>query len=147
MVALWTVLAFAVVFAIAAVVIGREARRLGAEPPRPVFDIDEAVSFVAQHLPFEVSAVLSYDDVRRIIDWHLEYLRIRGVSSNGHGPQLRGPIVVGGAETVEYVLHRAEEVGAGYTPAQVHAVLEAQMTYLEGIGAVGPVAPGNEPET
>lgn len=140
----WSVLAAVVVFAIAAVVIGREARRLGSQPPRPVFDLDEAVAFVAQHLPFDVSSVLSYDDVRQIIDWHLEYLRMRGVSSNGHGPQLRGPIVVGGAETVDYVLQRSTAFGTEYTPVQVHAVLEAQMTYLESIGAVGPVLPGED---
>jgi hypothetical protein len=141
-----SVVALALVFGIAAVVVGREARRLDRQPPRPVFDIDEAVAWVAQHLPFDVSAVLSYDDVRRILDWHLEYLRMRGVSSNGHGPNLRGPIVVGGAETVDYVLRQCESHGLEYTPTQVHAVLEAQMTYLEAIGAVGPVDDG-PPET
>jgi hypothetical protein len=144
MVVLWFVLVVVIVFAVAAVVVGREARRLGSEPPKPVFDIDEAVSWVAQHLPFDVSAVLSYDDVRKIIDWHLEYLRLRGVSSNGHGPQTKGPIVVGGAETVDYVLQKANTAGFEYTPVQVHAVLEAQMTYLEAIGAVGPLAEGEE---
>jgi hypothetical protein len=141
----WTVLVVGLVFVIAAVVVGREARRLGQEPPRPVFDLDDAVTWVAQHLPFEVSAVLTYDDVRTIIDLHLEYLRMRGVSSNGHGPQTKGPIVVGGAETVDYVLQRAEATGLDFTPTQVHAVLEAQMTYLESIGAVGPLADGEEP--
>ena len=47
-------------------------------------------------------------------------------------------MVVGGAETVDFVLTRAEAAGSPYTPAQVHAVLDAQMTYLEAIGAVGP---------
>jgi hypothetical protein len=127
------------VFAIAAGVVGREARRLDAEVRRPVFDVDEAVAYVADHLPFEVSAVLSYDDVRRILGWHLEYLRLRASSSNGHGPRLDGPVIVGGAETVDYVLERSRAVGAEYTPAQVHAVLEAQMGYLESIDAVAPV--------
>ena len=131
----------AVVFAIAAVVIGREARRLDAVPPRPVFDLDEAVTWVAQHLPFEVGAVLSHADVRRIIDWNLEFFRTKGVSGNGHSPQAEGPVVVGGAETVDYVLARAAITGDTYTAAQVHAVLDAQMTYLEAIGAIGPEAP------
>ena len=142
MLILLTVLAVALVFAIAAAVVGREAHRLDKDPPRPVFDLDEAVSWVAQHVPFEVSAVLSYDDVRQILMWHLEYLRMRGVSTNGHGPQTAGPVVVGGAETVDYVLQRAEAQSLAYTAAQVHAVLEAQMTYLEAIGAVGPAEPG-----
>jgi hypothetical protein len=141
---LFAVLAAAVIFGIAAVVIGREARRLDAVPPRPVFDLDEAVAWVAEHLPFEVSASLSYDDVRRIIDWNLEYFRTKGVSGNGSGPNSAGPVVVGGAETVDYVLVKAASIGQEYTAAQVHAVLDAQMTYLEAIGAIGPEAPPDD---
>ncbi len=141
MIVLYGFLAVAVVFAIAAVVVGREARRLDAVPPRPTFDLEEAVEWVANNLPFEVSAVLSHDDVRRIIDWNLEYFRSKGVSGNGASAHSDGPVVVGGAETVDYVLARARSSGSPYTPAQVHAVLDAQMTYLEAIGAVGPEAP------
>ena len=135
------VIVLVLIFGIAAAVIGREARRLDAVPPNPVFDLNEAVTWVADHLPFEVSAVLSHDDVRRIIDWNLEYFRTKGVSGNGHSAHTEGPVVVGGAETVDYVLHRAQAVGSPYTAAQVHAVLDAQMTYLEAIGAIGPEAP------
>jgi hypothetical protein len=144
MVVVYGFVVVAIVFAIAAVVIGREARRLDAVPPQPTFDLDEAVHWVAENLPFEVSAVLSYDDVRRIIDWNLEYFRTKGVSGNGHSPRPDGPVVVGGAETVDYVLARAQAIGSPYTPTQVHAVLDAQMSYLEAIGAIGPEAPPGE---
>jgi hypothetical protein len=140
-VVVYAVIAVLVVFAIAAFVVGREARRLDAVPPRPVFDMDEAVAWVADHLPFEISAVLSHSDVRNIIDWNLEYFRSKGVSGNGSSPHLEGQVVVGGAETVDWVLDRASKVGTSYTAAQVHAVLDAQMTYLEAIGAIGPEAP------
>jgi hypothetical protein len=66
---------------------------------------------------------------------------MKGVSGNGHTAASEGPVVVGGAETVDYVLARAETLGAPYTAPQVHAVLDAQMTYLEAIGANGPEAP------
>ena len=141
MLVIYGVVAVAVVFAIAAVVIGREARRLDAVPPQRTFDLEDAVEWVADNLPFEVSAVLSHDDVRRIIDWNLEYFRLKGVSGNGHSSVPDGPVIVGGAETVDYVLTRAEAAGSPYTPSQVHAVLDAQMTYLEAIGAIGPEAP------
>ena len=141
MVVVYVVLALGLVFAVAAVVVGREARRLDAVPPRPVFDLDEAVDWVADHLPYEVSAVLSHDDVRRIIDWNLEFFRTKASSGNGHAGGGEGPVVVGGAETVEYVLRRAAALGEPYTAPQVHAVLDAQMTYLEAIGAIGPEVP------
>ncbi|MHB8669408.1 MAG: hypothetical protein ACYDAD_02420 [Acidimicrobiales bacterium] len=134
------VLAAVAVFVIAAVVVGREARRLAAEPPRPTFDFEEAVDWVCRHVSDEVAAVLTPEDVRQILNWHLEYFRMKGVSGNGSGPHLEGPVVVGGAETVDFVLTRAEATGTTYTPEQVHAILDAQMTYLEAIGAVGPVA-------
>ena len=141
MVIVWGVLLVAIVFGVAAVVIGREARRLDARSPNPTFNIDDAVDWVADRLPFEISAVLSHGDVRQIIDWNLEYFRTRGVSGNGSSTHVPGPVVVGGAETVDYVMHQAELAGLEVTPEQVHAVLDAQMSYLEAIGAVGPEAP------
>jgi hypothetical protein len=140
MIVVYLLVALALAFAVAAVVVGREARRLDAEPPKPVFDPDEAVEWVANHLPFDVSAVLSHDDVRQILDWNLQYFRSKGVSGNGSTPHLEGPIVVGGAETIAYVLDQTTRTGNDYTPDQVSAVLEAQMSYLEAIGAVGPEA-------
>ncbi len=137
-------LAAAAVFAIAAIVIGREARRLAAKAPGRVFEFEDAVSWVCDHVADDVAAVLSPDDVRRILNWHLEFFRIKGVSSNGNSPRVEGPVVVSGAETVDFVLKRAEAVGSPYTAEQVHAVLDAQMTYLESIGAVGPVGEGEE---
>lgn len=134
----WLVLALAVAFVIAAVVLGREASRLHEEPPRPVFVLEEAVQWVAGHLPFEVSAVLSHDDVRRILQWNLAYFRSRGVSSNGESAeQATSNVIVGGAETVDYVLVQARAAELDYTAVQVHAVLDAQMAYLEAIGALG----------
>ena len=147
MTVVFLVLGVALVFVIAAVVVGREAGRLSAQPPRPVFDLDEAVAFVAEQLPFEVAAELSHDDVRQILRWHLDYFRTKGVSSNGQSLETQaGPIVVGGGETVDYVLERAAAIEATYTAAQVHAVLDGQLAYLQAIGAIGPPAePGGAP--
>ena len=144
MVVVYILIALGLAFAIAAVVVGREARRLDAEPPRPVFDPDEAVEYVANHLPFDISAVLSHQDVKQILDWNLEFFRSKGLSGNGSAPHLDAPIVIGGAETVAYVLDKAAQAGAAYSPEQVHAVLEAQMAYLEAIGAIGPQAPPDD---
>ena len=141
MTVVFVALGLALVFVIAAVVIGREANRLSSVPPRPVFDLDEAVDWVAGHVPFEVAAQLSHDDVRQILRWHLEYFRSKGISSNGQSlDNQSGPIIVGGGETVDYVLERAGEQGMEVTAAQVHAVLDAEMSYLQMIGAIGPPA-------
>ncbi len=135
------------VFAIAAGVVGREARRLAAEPPKAMFDLDEAVDWVADRVPYDVAAELSHDDVRDIFRWHLQYFRSRGVTTNGDGPDgPAGPVVVGGADTVDFVLGQARRAGRDLDPGQVRTVLDVQMSYLQSIGAVGPPArPGEVP--
>jgi hypothetical protein len=142
MVVLWVVLALALVFVIAAVVVGREANRLRGEPPRPVFDLEEAVEWVAAHLPFEVAAELSHDDVARILRWNLEFFRARGNTADGDGTAPDQEVVVAGAEAVDHVLGRCRAAGLDCSAPQVHAVLEAQIAYLEAIGAVGPAGEG-----
>ena len=51
--------------------------------------------------------------------------------------------MIGGAETVDYILERARVTGDEYLPEQVHAVMETQLAYLRAIGAIGP--PAGEP--
>jgi hypothetical protein len=62
------------------------------------------------------------------------------VSQNGSTPEPRGPVVVGGAEQISYILDRCEATGEAYLPEQVHGVVETQMSYLRAIGAIGPPA-------
>ncbi len=142
MVVVIAAVALAAVFVIAAVAIGRESTRLAAEPPRPVFDLDEAVDWVAGEIPFDVAAVLSHDDVRQILQWSLAHLRSRALSGNGSDPVAVGDsVVVGEEESVEYVLDRARAADSHYSRAQVKAVLDAQLAYLQAIGAAGPASP------
>ena len=132
------VVALVVVFVIAAVTIGRETSRLSQQSPRPVFDMDEAVEWVGDRLPFDVGAELSHDDVREIMQWSLEHFRASTVSTNGHGPaDPDGEVVVGEAETLGHVLDRARAERRGWAPGHVRAVLDAQLAYLEAIGALG----------
>src|SRR3954469_10395706 len=125
--------------AIAAWFVIREAGRLAAEPPPPVFDMDEAFEWVVAHVPDLVAATLTPADVRRILDFQLEFFQRKGVTGNGSSSHPPGDVIVGGAETVDYILDRARQTGEEYLPEQVHAVIETQLAYLREIGAVGPV--------
>jgi hypothetical protein len=118
-----------VIFVIAAVTIGRETGRLDSEAPRPVFDMDEAVEWVGDRLPFEVGAVLSHDDVRQILTWSVEHLRVAALGDQ--------EVVVGEAESLAFVLVRARDAGFDWTEAQIQAVLDQQLEYLRAIGAMG----------
>ena len=143
MIVLYVVLSLAVIFVIAAILVGREARRLDAALPQAVFDLDEATEWVANHLPFEVSAVLTFDDVRRILEWNLEYLRAKGMSG-ADAPVADGTVVVGPDEVAQYVLERAQTLDSPYSEDQVAAVLDAQFGYFDAIGAIGPEASPDE---
>jgi hypothetical protein len=129
---------FGVVCALAAYFVAREASRLAHEPPPPTFDLDEAYEWVVEHVPDEVAATLTPDDVRRILGFQLEFFRRKGLSVNGRTPEPRGPVIVGGSETVAYIIDRAAETGESYIPEQIYPVIETQLSYLRAIGAIGP---------
>ena len=140
------VLVIGLACAIAAWFVAREAGRLSAEPPPPLFDMDEAYDWVIEHLPDIVAATLTPEDVRRILDFQLEFFQRKGVTGNGSSTNPPGDVVVGGAETVDYIIGRAREAGETYLPEQVHAVIETQLAYMRAIGAVGsPASPDEHP--
>jgi hypothetical protein len=132
------------VVVIALVAVGREAFTLGAQPKQAHFDLEEAVNFVADRLPDEVTAVLSFDDVQSILRWHLEYLRDRGVPAR-RDQTAGGPVVVEDDEGIAWVLGRADDAGLEVTDEQVATVLEIELQYFEAIGAIGGEAPGLPP--
>jgi hypothetical protein len=128
------------VVAVAAWVVIREAGRIAKEPPPALFDLEDAHAWVVDHVPDDVAATLTSDDVRRILEFQLEYFEKKGVSGNGSGHQGPGPVVVGGAEAVAYIVDRAASTGEAYLPEQVYGVLDTQLSYLRSIGAIGPPA-------
>jgi hypothetical protein len=144
---LFVVLTVAVVAAIALVSVGGVTARLAAAPPRSLFDLDEAVEFVAERLSFESSAQLSYDDVRALLGWHLDYLQARGVAAEDADAEA----VVGRAavaaddEGLAFVLGRAMEAGLDVDDVAVVDVLEADEAYLAAIGAVGDAVEAVDP--
>lgn len=125
------VLALVSTFVIAAVVIGREVNRLIEQAPRPIFDLDEAVVWVSERLPFEVSAVLSYDDVRYILVGYLDELSVQE-------PALDDETFVVDETAVSAIMTSANDLGLELTVAHVRAVIELQVDYLGAIGAAGP---------
>ena len=130
-------LAVGLILLIAAVAILRESHRLAALPPRPTFDPDAALEWVVQHIADDAAATLTVDDVRVILDLQLQYFKAKGVSQNGSTAHPVGPVVIGGSETVSYILEQAAARGEDFTAEQVHAVVETQLAYLRAIGAVG----------
>ena len=75
----FSILAAIATFAIAAGAIGREAHRLDAVAPRAVYQLDEAVDFVADRLPPESQARLTPAEVEQLLVIHLRWLHAKGL--------------------------------------------------------------------
>jgi hypothetical protein len=131
-------------FVIAAVTVGRESRRLDSFSPVPVYDVERAVAFVAERLPEDVTARVSFWDVRQILDWSRQDNEQFGLSSESlmvHGPdQVVDDLVVVSEGRVSRIQQRAADEEAVFSNEDLQQVLDAELMYLESIGAVGPRA-------
>ncbi len=126
------------IFVIAAVVIGREVNRLVDQAPRPVFDVDEAVEWVAERLAFEVSAVLSYEELRFILLAYLDELARRTESLEADvSRDINDDLVVADEEVISLIVVHAGEAGLELSEVHIRAVLAQQVAYLQAIGAAG----------
>jgi hypothetical protein len=136
------VLTILVVFAIAAGAVGREAHLLDAVPARPVFDPDEATTWIAERLPPQVTATLSYDELGLIVQWTLELLRQRAAvaRTSGEVPDAGAPAVIDIESAVDYSVAEAMGRGIELHREDVRAAVQEVMAYLETIGAIGPEA-------
>ncbi|MPY92811.1 MAG: hypothetical protein GEV08_07000 [Acidimicrobiia bacterium] len=140
MLILAAVVAVVLVVVIALVAVGGVVARLRTEPPRQVFEHDEALEFVAQALPDSTTAQLGYEDVQRILRFHLDYLYSKGVARSGGDLQLGpGVRVVDPQEAQAYVLRRAALVDFYPNRTHVVEVIASQLAYFEAIGAVSEV--------
>ena len=131
-----------VVVAIALSAVGRVVGQLETERPPAVYELAAAVDWIADRLPDEVTARLSYDDVAQVLTWHLDWFGTVGVASE-HGEQLagddvqhEGSVAVEDA-AVDAVVARSLAAGETIDAVDVVCVLDLQMRYLREIGAVG----------
>ncbi len=136
-----------VVLLIAFVALGQVIGRLEHERQPAVYELDAAVDWIADRLPDEITAQLSYDDVGRILQWHLDWFDAVGIASL-HGEELAGKnartdeaVAIDEAAVDAVVARALSEAGSG-TATHIDAVavvcvLDLQMRYLTAIGAVG----------
>jgi len=137
------VVAAVAVFAIAAVVIGREAHRLDAVAPRATYVLDDAVDYVADHLPPESQARLTHDEVRRLLQLHMAQLRRYGLQppvAVDHVQDIADQVVVEETDAAGYLIGQVEARGMDVDDVDVVNVVDAHLAYFETIGAVGPPA-------
>ncbi len=137
-----SIVAALLVFAIAAVIIGREARRLDSVAPRAVYELEQATQFVADNLPSETQARLTFAELRKLLVFHMRWLHDKGLQPAGvvdRRQDIVDEVVIDEQSLTAYLLDAAEknnieildDVDAVY-------VVKAHLKYFDAIGAIGP---------
>jgi len=124
----------AIAFAIAAVVIGREAQRLGSQRLQPVYRLPEAVGSVADALDEDAASHLTEDEVSEVIRLHLNLLQFDdGAAADDDAV---AEIVVDEGDAVQNVYRGARQLGLDVTRPHVEQIMTLHIDYLAAIGAV-----------
>jgi hypothetical protein len=105
----------------------RSTAFLASRQPSVLFEVDEAVEFVASALPADVSARISYEDVEALLGWQLVHLAGRD-----------GEVDIADDRVVADLLARAAADGRAIVETDVRAVLDAEAAYLAAVGALDP---------
>ena len=144
MIWLFVVIAAIGVFLIAALTIGREARRLDAMAPRAVYQLEQAADFVAMSLPESTQARLTMEELEKLLVMHMNWLHSKGLLPAKAVDQrqvISTPIVVTEESLIAYLLGEADMAGIQVMDdVDLVNVTEAHLAYFDAIGAVGPVA-------
>ncbi len=127
------VAAVAAVIVAAFLFVGHAVGTTEAMPDQIVIDGHEAIEFCAQALPDTVTASLSYDELRRLLRLHLEWIQAyHWAPASTDSP----PVIFEQFDPVAYVMERCEVVGLDVDPAEVAAVIQAHSDYLQVVGAL-----------
>ncbi len=128
------VVAVVLVVAIAFYAVGREVVLLEQRVAPSVYELEEAVPFIAERLPDEVTARISHADVRWILRVDAEELEAATAEAVADGDDDE---VVDPDGAVGRVLARIGDERPDLLDEDVVAVLDARLEYLRAIGAVG----------
>ncbi|NQW59746.1 hypothetical protein HQ459_03105, partial [bacterium] len=102
------------VFLIAALVVGREARRLDAVAPRAVYGLLEATEFVADLLPPTTQARLTLDELREMLVLHMRWLHAQGLQPDkvvDRPQEIHDVVLITEDQLTGYLLSEASKAG------------------------------------
>ena len=100
-----------------------------------IYAIEDATRFVHARLDLATAARVTRSQVRRVLEWQLEYQQVVAPRAGLHP-------VIGSGDAMEHVLQRAAERGDSVDPVDVAEIIAADVEYLMSIHAVGAPADG-----
>jgi hypothetical protein len=109
-----------------------------------VYLVDEAVEFVADHLPAESQARLTPPELEQLLTLHMRWLHAHGLQPTNvidRRQDISELVIVGEDTLVAYLLGESERSGIEILDdVDVVNVVDAHLAYFDAIGAVGPKA-------
>ncbi|MCP4223639.1 MAG: hypothetical protein GY773_09885 [Actinomycetia bacterium] len=122
-----------IVVIVALVFVGWAVGKTAEMPDQIVIDAEEGIEFCAEALPVEVTSVLTYDELRRLLRLHLEWVQVYhwAPATEGDGPALFEEL-----DSVDYLVERADVVGLDVSRETIVAVIKAHSAYLQVMGAI-----------
>lgn len=136
---LWVIAGLVCTFLIAALSIGLTTSSLATRPRRSVYDLEEAINFVAGKLDPSLTAEITYEQVGEVLQFHCDYLEVKGVASERTADDVGSDlVVVPDDEPIAFVLGKVDTEGIDLTDEQVLAILDAETEYYRAIGVFGP---------
>lgn len=121
------------VLVIALVSVGQAVGKTRESPPQIVVDMHEAIEFCAQALPGDVTAVVTYDQLRHALRLHLEWIQ-----AHHYAPDTadESPIVFEEFDALDYVMERADITRLDVSREHAARIIEAHSAYLQVMGAI-----------
>ena len=118
--------------------------RLRQTPAQTMLDIEEAVEFIADNLPKEISMRVTHDEVRLLLRWQITYFRKRGVASYGsidteaEAAELRNKTVIAHKhDLVDEYIRLSKKSGLELDAVDIVCVVDLGIQFLRNIGAIG----------
>ena len=121
------------VVVVALLAVGSAVGQTAKMPDQIVVDAHEAIEFCAQALAIEVTSELSYDELRRVIRLHLEWVQFYHWAPEGSGDE---PIMFEELDAVDYLVERADVIGLDVSRHHLVAVVQAHYAFLQVMGAI-----------
>ena len=144
MIWLFLIVGVLVVVVVGFVAVGAAVGRLEGVVVPAVFEVDDAVDWVAERLPPEAAGQLSRDDVLAVVGWYLEYFDSVGLATR-HGQELgeaaldegAGRVVARQDDAVDAVVARGLGARVPLDAVSMVVVVDLLGVYLAEMGAIG----------
>lgn len=127
------ILAAVAIVVVAFVAVGHAVGNTESMPAQIVVDVHEAIEFCAESLPDEVTATISYDELRRLLRLHLEWIQAYHWAPETTSSS---PIVFEQFDALDYVMERMTVTDLDVRRDDAAAVIQAHSGYLQVMGAI-----------